>query len=114
MTTGARRGEICALRRSYVDLNAAVLTIPRSVSEIELKEKASGDRPVRAADVRGDRGEALSANRSPPRSLRRQALSELAGREACPTSCPTTKGRPWAQPSLGCPCAERQRGCPHH
>jgi integrase len=32
MTTGMRRGEICALRRRYVDLDAAVLRVPRSVA----------------------------------------------------------------------------------
>jgi integrase len=39
MTTGARRGEICALRRSFVDLDAAVLTVPRSITEIRRQEK---------------------------------------------------------------------------
>jgi integrase len=31
MTTGARRGELCGLRRSYLDLEEAVLRVPTSV-----------------------------------------------------------------------------------
>jgi integrase len=32
MTTGARRGELCGIRRQYVDLEAGTLTVPSSVS----------------------------------------------------------------------------------
>ena len=32
MTTGARRGELCALRRSHLDRRAGVLRVPRSLS----------------------------------------------------------------------------------
>jgi integrase len=32
MTTGARRGELCALRRRHLDLDAAVLTVEAGVS----------------------------------------------------------------------------------
>ena len=39
MTTGARRGEICAIRRSYIDLDRAVLSLPRSIGEIRRAEK---------------------------------------------------------------------------
>lgn len=39
MTTGARRGEICALRRNYVDLDRGVLHLPSSLSEHDLREK---------------------------------------------------------------------------
>lgn len=41
MTTGARRGELCALRRSHFDPNTRVLRVPRSVRgrRSNLKEK---------------------------------------------------------------------------
>jgi integrase len=39
MTTGARRGELCAIRRSYVDLESKTLILPRSISELALTEK---------------------------------------------------------------------------
>jgi integrase len=40
-TTGARRGEMCGLRRSYLDLDEAILTIPTSVygSKDKMREK---------------------------------------------------------------------------
>jgi integrase len=38
MTTGARRGELCAIRRSYVDLGGKALVLPRSISELALAE----------------------------------------------------------------------------
>jgi integrase len=41
MTTGARRGEMCAIRRSYVDLDGQTLTLLRSISQIGLKEKGT-------------------------------------------------------------------------
>jgi integrase len=39
MTTGARRGEMCAIRRSYIDLDRQTLALPRSISQIALAEK---------------------------------------------------------------------------
>jgi integrase len=41
MTTGARRGELCGLRRSYVDLEGAILRVPNSVygTRAAMKEK---------------------------------------------------------------------------
>jgi integrase len=54
MTTGVRRGEICALRRSYVDLAASVLTIPSSVSEIALKEKDTKTHQQRRISIDAD------------------------------------------------------------
>jgi integrase len=62
MTTGARRGEICAIRRSYLDLDAAVLTLPRSISEIRKQEKDTKSHQQRRIALDVDTVEVLRAH----------------------------------------------------
>ncbi|MGH9044911.1 MAG: tyrosine-type recombinase/integrase [Acidimicrobiales bacterium] len=51
--TGARRGELCGLRWSDVDLKAMVLTISRSVVEAEKDTKTHVSRRPRRGNVEG-------------------------------------------------------------
>ena len=39
VVTGVRRGEVCALRRSYLDLERATLRVPVNLSDVGLREK---------------------------------------------------------------------------
>jgi integrase len=62
MTTGARRGEICAVRRHYVDLENAVLTLPRNLDETTSAEKDTKTHQQRRITLDADTVDILRAH----------------------------------------------------
>jgi integrase len=62
MVTGARRGEICGIRRAYVDLDNAVLVIPKSISEIDREETDTKTHQQRRLALDEDTVEVLRAH----------------------------------------------------
>jgi integrase len=62
MTTGARRGEICAVRRHYVDLENAVLTLPRNLDATTSAEKDTKTHQQRRITVDADTVDILRAH----------------------------------------------------
>jgi integrase len=72
--TGARRGELCALRWKHVDLGKRRLTIARSMAEVggELIEKDTKTHQVRKVSLDEETTAVLTAHRA--------ACEELAGR----------------------------------
>ena len=82
--TGARRGELCALRWSDLDWQAGVLTIERSV--YETKGSGWGEKPTKTHQIR------------------RVGLDEVALEVLRGSQSPSRPigGRPWPQSSSGC------------
>lgn len=62
MVTGARRGELCAIRRSYVHLDRALLVLPRSVSELGRREKDTKTHQQRRISLDADTVDVLGAH----------------------------------------------------
>jgi integrase len=62
MTTGARRGELCAIRRSHVDVDASILTIARSVTELGRQEKDTKTHQQRRISLDAETVEILSTH----------------------------------------------------
>ena len=62
MTTGARRGELCAIRRRDVDLDARILTIAHSVTELGRQEKDTKTHQQRRISLDAETVEILRAH----------------------------------------------------
>lgn len=82
-TTGARRGELCALRWKHVDLDKRRLTIAHSISEVgrELIEKDTKTHQVRTVSLDEETTAVLAAHRA-----RCEALAEECGATLSPSS----------------------------